>query len=815
MEPGQLRSLMPPNMLSEPRSVSKTPSSGWVDLRLRGIRRLHSLCKHYTRLWVATSLRLFSQAFGLQTSSVDIETVRAEQAQTLATMSFLFAATGSNGVGLIWLEFRHEIGPIGVLFCFLIMGLYAYWAVNSWGFTKTKNYASYLRSSLFTLAALGISWGSFINYLSLKALAVQHNIVTAVILGLVSTPMLTSPFSASMAFFIPISIYALIAVDYSLRLFDFSMMLCFLSYLAFVFGGIVILNRTSLERSIGRVRLQQQNETIKLFLRDYEETASEWIWETDKHFRLRTVSPRLASLLSTTCECIEGRTIHELVGLDTSSHQSARELLALLDSHTAFRDYNLYINVGGKVRWWCLTGRPLVDERACFKGYRGIGADVTELRLADERIRFLASYDTLTGLFNRQMFLDHLRAACETGQNHDRQRLPFVLMLIDLDRFKAVNDVYGHGAGDALLMVVGERLRSTVREPSVVARFGGDEFAILMPHCQISDGIEVAKRLIAVLEQEVRLPNAIVSVGASLGVVPSLDDGATATDLLRRADLALYNAKGQRGTYQIYMPWMSIEHDDYLELQSDLHLSLTAGQLRVEFQPIFNVCTGKVVSIEALARWDHPVRGVISPSKFISLAEESFFISAMGEFILREACRAAVDWTHSISIAVNISPRQFNDPDLVRMIQQVLAETQLAPERLELEITESTWLSSTSQILDNLSKLATLGIKVVLDDFGTGFSSLSSLQSFRFDGIKIDASFVQSIGRTEKGVAIVRMISRLAAEINVPLTAEGVETQEQLIKLRELGVHQVQGFLLGRPMSRDAMHRLVFDQKEV
>ena len=806
---------MPPNMMSDRRSVSKTPSPRWIDLRLQGIRRLRSLCRHYARLWVAKPLRLFSQTFGLQASSVDIETVRAEQAQALATMSFLFVAAGTNGVGLIWLEFRREIGPVGLLFCFSIMGLYAYWAIKSARLNKHKDYESYLRSSFLTLVALGISWGGFVNYLSLVALAAQHNIVTAIILGLVSTPMLTAPFSASMAFFIPISTCALIAVDYSLRLFDYSMMLCFLSYLAFIFGGIVILNRTSLERSIGRVRLQHQNETIKLFLRDYEETANEWIWEIDKHFRLRTVPQRLASLLSTTCDSIEGRTIHELFGLETSSHQSARGLSALLDSHTAFRDYSFCINVGGKLYWWCLTGRPLVDERACFKGYRGIGSDVTELRVADEKIRFLASYDTLTGLFNRQMFLDRLRAVCERGQNHDRHRPPFVLIMVDLDRFKAVNDAYGHGTGDALLVVVGERLRSIVQEPSVVARFGGDEFAILIPHCQISAGIEVAKRLIADLEQEVQLSNAIVSVGASLGVVSSLDDGASPTDLLRRADLALYNAKEQRGIFKVYMPWMSIVHDDYLELLSDLHLSLAAGQLGVEFQPIFNICTGKLVSVETLARWNHPVRGAIPPSKFIPLAEESSFVSAMGEFILREACRAAVDWIQPISVAVNISPKQFNDPALVTMIQQVMAETRVAPERLELEITESTWLSSTSQTLNNLTDLAKLGVKIVLDDFGTGFSSLSSLQRFRFDGIKMDASFVQSIKQTQKGVAIVRMIARLAAEINVPLTAEGVETQEQLTTLRELGVHRVQGFLLGRPMSKDAMFRFVLDQKEV
>ena len=806
---------MPPNSLSERSSESRTSWPGWINLGLQGIRHLHSSCRRYASWWVAKQLRLLSQTFGLRASRVGIETVRAEQAQTLATMSFLFAAIGSNGVGLIWLEFRHELGRIGLLFCLSITGLYAYWAISSLVLTKNKNHAAYLRSSSLILVGLGIFWGGFINYLSNVASEIQHNIVTAIILGLVSTPMLTAPFSASMAFFIPISISALIAVGYSLRLFDYSMMLCFISYLAFIFGSIVILNRTSLERSIGRVRLQHQNETIKLFLRDYEETANDWIFETDKHYRLCNIPQRLASLLSTTCELIEGRTIHEIFGLDTSSHHSGRELSALLNSHTAFRDFYLHASVNGKAHWWCLTGRPLVDERALFKGYRGIGSDVTELRLADERIRFLANYDTLTGLFNRQMFLDRLRAACETGQKHDSQRLPFVLMLIDLDRFKAVNDAYGHGAGDSLLMEIGERLRSTVQEKGVVARFGGDEFAVLMPHCQISDGIEVAKQLIANLEQEVRLPNAIVSVGASLGVVSSLDDGATPTDLLRRADLALYNAKEQRGTYQVYMPWMSIVHDDHLELQSDLHLSLEAGQLGIEFQPIFNACTGRMVSIEALARWDHPVRGAISPSKFIPLAEESFFISTMGEFMLREACRAAVDWTQSINVAVNVSPKQFNDPTLVRMIQQILTDSRLAPGRLELEITESTWLSSTSQTLDNLTKLAELGIKVVLDDFGTGFSSLSSLQRFRFDGIKMDASFVQSIERGEKDVAIVRMIARLAAEINVPVTAEGVETNEQLIKLRELGVHQVQGYFLGRPMSRNAVRRLVFDQEAV
>ena len=701
---------------------------------------------------------------------------------------------------LILLAFRPDIGVPGLLLGLAIITLYVCWMSVTWSWFRARQHSTYLYMSIRVLMLQGLLWGLLVNYLASVANLAQQNIVTAIIMALVSTPMLGAPFSAAMAFWVPMMIAAVVAIWSMHQLFDVYLLLCFAGYLAFTFGGIVFINRTLPDRSIGRVHLPQPNETIGLFLRDYEESTADWMWETDVDQRLRRVPVRLARLLASSCADLEGMKLDAALGLRTATHPANWELTSALNARAAFRDHTIRLEVGHEVRWWRLTGRPVMDDRGRYKGYRGVGSDVTEAHLAEKRIQRLASYDTLTGLLNRQMFNERLKLACDKAANPASRQPAFALLLLDLDRFKAVNDDFGHATGDALLVIVGERLRKAVRETDMVARLGGDEFAIMLASGNVGEAVEIAERLILELSRTIQIDETYVTVGASFGIAMYPGDGATPKELLRNVDLALYSTKErQRGTYRFFKPEMMQAHEDQLALQADLQHAVATEQMYVVYQPIFDMHTGRIASVEALMRWNHPTRGAVPPSVFIPLAEECGLISQIGEFVLDQACQAASRWPEDICVSVNLSPIQFGRPELVSRITQSLQGSNLSPARLELEITESTWLAPTQQTLAHLEELDRLGVKVVMDDFGTGYSSLSSLQEFQFDGLKIDARFIRDLEQNTKTAAIVRTIARLAAEVGMSLTAEGVETADQLAILHTCGVKRAQGFLLGRP----------------
>lgn len=743
---------------------------------------------------------LLNQVLGLHASTSDIESLKGEQSGTLAATALLFSAIGINSVVLILLDFRHRVGLPGLSLGLAIVALYVYWMSITWSWFRARQHSSYIFMSIRMLVLQGVLWGLLVNYLASIASVEQQNIVTAIIMALVSTPMLGAPFSAAMAFWLPMMIAAVVAIWSMHQLFDVYLLLCFAGYLAFTFGGMVFINRTLLERSIGRVQLQQQNETIGLFLRDYEEGTADWMWETDVDQRLRRVPVRLARLLASSCAALEGMKLDAALGLRTATHLANWELASALNARAAFRDHTIRLEVGHEIRWWRLTGRPVTDDRGRYKGYRGVGSDVTEAHLAEKRIQQLASYDTLTGLLNRQMFNERLELACNRAANLTSGQPAFALLLLDLDRFKAVNDDFGHATGDALLVIVGERLRKAVRETDVVARLGGDEFAITLGSGSMGEAVGVAERLILELSQTIQIEENYVTVGASFGIAMYPGDGATPKDLLRNVDLALYSAKErQRGTYRFFEPGMIQAHQDQLALQADLQHAAATEQMHVVYQPIFDMQTGKIASVEALMRWNHPTRGAVPPSVFIPLAEECGLISQIGEYVLDQACQAASHWPENICVSVNLSSIQFGRPELVSRITQSLQRSNVSPVRLELEITESTWLAPTQQTLAHLKALDHLGVQVVMDDFGTGYSSLSSLQEFQFDGLKIDAKFIRDLEQNTKTAAIVRTIARLAAEVGMSLTAEGVETADQLAILHACGVKRAQGFLFGRP----------------
>jgi diguanylate cyclase (GGDEF)-like protein len=375
------------------------------------------------------------------------------------------------------------------------------------------------------------------------------------------------------------------------------------------------------------------------------------------------------------------------------------------------------------------------------------------------------------------------------------------VLCLDLDRFKAVNDTLGHLAGDVLLREVAERLRMVLRAEDTAARIGGDEFAVLLGgRIERTQAVRLAERLIAAVSEPVALGHQQVEIGLSVGLAFAPDHGEDGETVLKRADLALYRAKAEgRGTCCVFENEMDAAATERRELERDLRRALEAGNLALHYQPQVRATNGAIVGFEALVRWTHPVRGPIPPAVFIPLAEETGLIGPLGEWVLRTACREAASWTAPLKLAVNLSPRQFAHPDLVGRVQAILAETGLAPGRLELEITETVIINDLAHALGVLTRLRALGPTIAMDDFGTGYSSLATLQAFAFDTIKIDRAFVAAMHESRQAAAIVRAVLSLGHSLGVTVVAEGVETEAQRDFLTDAGCDEIQGYLTGRP----------------
>jgi diguanylate cyclase (GGDEF)-like protein/PAS domain S-box-containing protein len=428
--------------------------------------------------------------------------------------------------------------------------------------------------------------------------------------------------------------------------------------------------------------------------------------------------------------------------------------------------------------------------------------DLRDQRAADARIRYLADHDPLTGLLNRAAFRTRLAAAFDhaavAGQG-------IALVYVDLDYFKDVNDIHGHAVGDSVLREVGERLKSVVAAPSFVARIGGDEFVIVqIDDNQPTAAIQLVGALSELLRERYLVAGNALAIGASFGVSLFPDDALDADELLSNADMALYRAKASgRATYSFFQREMDDAVRRRRALARDLRDAIPAGQLRLDYQPLVDLDGDRVTGFEALVRWDHPTRGPLEPEAFIGCAEENGLITALGDWVLEQAVHEAAAWPEDKIVAVNLSPLQVHDEGLPKRIAAALAASDLDPGRLELEITETALFRDREKALSNLARLKALGVRIAMDDFGTGYSSLSTLQSFPFDKIKIDRSFIGEMAERERAFAIVQAIVGLGESLGVPVTAEGVETPQQLGVLRELGCAQVQGFLFGRPKAID------------
>jgi diguanylate cyclase (GGDEF)-like protein/PAS domain S-box-containing protein len=435
--------------------------------------------------------------------------------------------------------------------------------------------------------------------------------------------------------------------------------------------------------------------------------------------------------------------------------------------------------------------------------------DVTDKKIIESRIIHLASHDTLTELSNRLSFRDQVERRLAKSST-------CALLYMDLDRFKPVNDMLGHAAGDHVLQVVAERIGVQLRKSDVGARLGGDEFAILLSDCSNElDASAVALRLIREISSPIHIEDVEVTVGISIGLVFAPLHGTDVDILLRNADLALYAAKqAGRGCYKTYQEGMESQLEQRSSLERDLRAALNRNEFHLHYQPVLNVQTDKVTSFEALLRWDSPTRGNVPPPEFIPFAEEIGFMTEIGDWVLRTACAEASKWDNDVCISVNLSPTQFCMPDLLGSISSILEETGLPPHRLELEITETSMIDDVPHAHGVLSALRKKGIQIALDDFGTGYSSLSFLRKLPFTRIKIDKSFVQDIDRNPGALAIIKAVTSLCNGLGVAATAEGVETAGQMAILRSEGCSEVQGYLISRPTAPEAARAWLSDYED-
>ncbi len=529
--------------------------------------------------------------------------------------------------------------------------------------------------------------------------------------------------------------------------------------------------------------LAKSAETIQLLLNDFTEQGSDWLIEVDRQGRL--INPCSAMEKAT------GKTASELAGmpfgqmLDAGPERDA--LKRSFVNGEMIQRQTVSLTANGTQRWWSISARPSHDGHV---RYRGVVTDITAQRMAEERVSYMAHYDGLTNLPNRFLFSESLDHALQ----RDGGRA--AVMYLDLDHFKHINDSLGHAVGDEVLQACARRIDGVLGKYDLAARFGGDEFAILIPANRIDLVDQLAHRIVTELGRPMALDHHDVVVGASVGIACGPVDGISADALLRRADLALYAAKGQgRGRALRFEAGMDDAAQARRSIEMDLRGALSRRELCLHYQPLIDVKTQEISGYEALIRWNHPTRGMVMPNSFIPIAEETGMIISIGEWVIRQALADAATWPDHVSISVNLSPTQMRSPNLVSMMVQTLAQTGVSASRVCLEITESVLMQDSEANIEILHKLRSFGVHISLDDFGTGYSSLNYLRSFPFSKIKIDRCFVSEIDQRDDCQAIVRSVVSLAESLGMTTIAEGVERAEQAQMLSDEGCGELQGFL--------------------
>lgn len=560
-------------------------------------------------------------------------------------------------------------------------------------------------------------------------------------------------------------------------------------------------------QAIAEVILPSHNGVRLEILDDFEKSGLVWMWAGDAEGNLIYVSQSAAEGLGHAVTDLLGRHLTDLFETDPDNpnERSDRSFNFQISARNRITDLIVRLAPGGALEdarqsWWMICAHPKFDESGQFVGYRGTAKDVTveyERKVHDKQ---LAQYDSLTGLANRHRLnkrLDTVLSAYKAAKRH------CALMMLDLDRFKHVNDTLGHQAGDELLKQAGDRLKSIVGSKGEIGRLGGDEFEIILP--DIDDrGVlgELAERIIQMLAQPYSIGGQRARVGASVGIAIAPYDGLERSDMMKSADMALYAAKNAgRSQFRFYSADLKDKAEERRQLMEDLREALSEDGLELHYQPVVRVEDDMVVSFEALIRWDHPERGPVSPAVFIPIAEESNLIIQLGEWALRRACMDAAKLPDSVKIAVNVSALQFSSPAFPEIISNAINDAGLGPDRLELELTESVFMGGSETIDDTFKALKDAGVRLALDDFGTGYSSLSYLRAAPFDKIKVDKSFVDNCTDPDQNSAkIITAIIGLSSALNMDVVVEGVEAFDQLELVKQQGARFVQGWIYAKAM---------------
>ncbi len=576
--------------------------------------------------------------------------------------------------------------------------------------------------------------------------------------------------------------------------------------IAMIGGGAIFLTLVSVEARVAR-KAESAVRADRGRFQDFAETASDWLWETDAKVALTFVSDHIEAFSGIPASRYHGQPVSNLIAEPNKQCDTS-----LLDEAIARRQpfRNLLFGFDDEQRFLRISGNPAFDDAGQFIGFRGSCTDISDEVQQEGHIRFLAEHDHLTGLSNRPFLQERLRAMLEGDRLEDRQG---ILLVMDLDGFKDINDTFGHDVGDALIVAIGKRLSGELRHTDVVARLGGDEFGIV--HCgrDITDkDCEVlSDRLLAVMKKPLNVSGFEFVVGTSIGIAQFPGDGTTVEELMKAADLALYAAKAAEGDCAVrYHPGMGERLRRKHQLEQDLKLALERGSLDLYVQPQVDFNSGRIVGGEALLRWEHPEHGPIGPDIFVPVAEETGLILPLGRWVLETACRSAREWSSVFGdgrIAVNVSPAQFTHQNLVREVVDVLDQTGLPPENLELEITEGLLMRDHQLAIATLGELDAMGVKLAIDDFGTGYSSLSYLKRFRVHKVKIDKAFVHDLEHDKGDHSIVRAVVMMSQAFGFRTIAEGVETEAQRDRLIALGCEQAQGFLYGKPQPIDDFFR--------
>jgi diguanylate cyclase (GGDEF)-like protein/PAS domain S-box-containing protein len=713
----------------------------------------------------------------------------------VALVVTVFWSTPSRDASLVWAS---------VVTFVALTALYR-WHVKRRAVARDIASRRALRRATAHAAILAACWAMLPLLLHANAPAREQMLVTTVVAGMLGAGgfMLATVPMAATAYVIVMAFGAAAALLYSSLDLPPQMGGLLTAYCVIIIGSIWSTARLFGARLMAEAEAERQNEVIGLLLRDFEEHASDVLWDIGADGRLRQVSPRLTELFGLRPEQLIGASALDLLASLTPDDDEAREhlgkLRALAKAREPFRDQLIAVQRNGQTHWWSLSAKPLRDAQGHHAGWRGVASDVTDARNAHHQLRWLAHNDALTGLANRHQFR-HL-AAQRLG---DEGAGAIAVLCLDLDHFKTVNDSLGHAAGDALLRRVGERLRAATRRSDIVARLGGDEFAVLM-HAANTIEIELmAARLIEALREPCEIDGMRVDSRASIGVAIAQRDGRDIDTLMNHADLSLYAAKAAgRDEVRFFTPDLARSSRRRVMLEQALRQALARHELRLVFQPVGSFAAWEVLGFEALLRWQHADLGDVPPAEFIPVAEEAGLMPAIGGWVLDEACRQAAGWVAPMMVSVNVSPMQMMVPAFVERVRDAAMSAGLPLWRLELEITESVLLQETQSTGDTLRSLHRAGVRMALDDFGTGYSALSYLRRFPLHTLKIDRSFVRELSSRSDAREIVKMIVGLARTLDMRTIAEGVEEPAHATLLARDGCGAMQGWLLSAPLEAD------------